>query len=90
MITTKIFIKTSKFFHPIQEGNRDSNPQNQSAEQNHLTRSGISGDGAGDDEDSSTDGGANADKNEVEEAEAADKSVAGKRADGAVGGRRGG
>lgn len=41
-----------------------------------LTRSGIVGDGAGDDEDSGTDGSADADKDEVEEAEAANEAVA--------------
>ena len=90
MIKTKILIRTSKILHPIGEGNRYSNTQNQSADQNKLTRSGIAGDGAGDDEDSSTDGSANADQNEIEEAEAADKSVARNRPAGGVIGRRSG
>lgn len=48
-----------------------------------LTRTGIVGDGAGDDEDSGTDGSADAEKDEIEEAEAANKAVAaGDQADG--------
>lgn len=88
MITAKIFIETSKLFFSNsgrKETFKFTKPQLGTSK---LTRAGIAGHGAGDDEDASADGGANANEDEVNETEAADERIPGNPANGGIGGRR--